>query len=111
MFFIVVNDELGSLNAFLAAIREGAIRAVRGGSGTDWLSPGARVALISFHSLEDRPVKWLFKNLAQKDRPILNVLTKKPLVPGEEEIARNPASRSSKLRVVEKIREEERHGA
>jgi len=75
------------------------------------LKVGGRLAVITFHSLEDRPVKWLFKNLAQKDRPILNVLTKKPLVPGEEEIARNPASRSSKLRVVEKIREEERHGA
>jgi 16S rRNA (cytosine1402-N4)-methyltransferase len=68
------------------------------------LKVGGRLAVITFHSLEDRPVKWLFKNLAQEDPPMLNILTKKPLTPGEEEIASNPASRSSKLRIVEKVR-------
>jgi 16S rRNA (cytosine1402-N4)-methyltransferase len=68
------------------------------------LKVGGRLAVITFHSLEDRPVKWLFKNLAQEDRPMLNILTKKPLTPSEEEIASNPASRSSKLRIVEKVR-------
>ncbi|NLZ77307.1 MAG: 16S rRNA (cytosine(1402)-N(4))-methyltransferase RsmH [Spirochaetales bacterium] len=74
------------------------------------LKVGGRLAVITFHSLEDRPVKWLFRNLAQEERPVLKILTKKPLVPSEEEVARNSASRSSKLRIVEKIREEERHG-
>ena len=68
------------------------------------LKVGGRLAVISFHSLEDRPVKWLFRNLANEDQPILKILTKKPITPSEEEIAQNSASRSSKLRIVEKIR-------
>lgn len=74
------------------------------------LKVGGRLAVISFHSLEDRPVKWLFKNIAQGDHPQIKILTKKPLTPSEEEIANNPASRSSKLRIVEKLHEEEDHG-
>lgn len=64
----------------------------------DALNPGGRLAVITFHSLEDRPVKWFFKN--NQDR--VNILTKHPIVPTEEECAANPPSRSAKLRLVEK---------
>lgn len=67
------------------------------------LKSGGRMAVISFHSLEDRQVKWLFKELGEGDNPILKILTKKPLVPTEEEKAENAASRSAKLRIVEKL--------
>jgi 16S rRNA (cytosine1402-N4)-methyltransferase len=59
-----------------------------------------RVAVISFHSLEDRIVKHTFKEFAYKG--ILKIITKKPIMAGEEELARNIASRSAKLRVAEK---------
>ncbi len=57
--------------------------------------PGGRVGIISFHSLEDRRVKQAFK-----DRDVWEAVTKKPVVAGDEEMARNPRSRSAKLRVV-----------
>lgn len=81
---IAVNDELGSLKAGLA-------------KALDALAPGGRMAVISFHSLEDRIVKVFMKEAEKegKGRP----LTKKPIEPSEEERARNPRSRSSKLRV------------
>jgi len=62
------------------------------------LAPGGRLAIISFHSLEDRLVKEAFRNDAR-----LNVLTKKPLTATPEELATNPRSRSAKLRVAERI--------
>lgn len=62
------------------------------------LSPGGRVAIISFHSLEDRLVKQKFR---QKN--ILKIITKKPLEADEEEIALNPRSRSAKIRIAERI--------
>jgi 16S rRNA (cytosine1402-N4)-methyltransferase len=81
---IAVNDELGQLDAALKAI-------------PDLLSPGGRAAIISFHSLEDRRVKWAFKTNAT-----LNVLTKKPVIATAQERAVNPRARSAKLRVVER---------
>lgn len=75
--------------------------AIRG--AVDALVPGGRVAVITFHSLEDRPVKWLFRSLAEGEEPKVKILTKHPVVPGEEEIAENSPSRSAKLRVVERI--------
>ncbi len=90
---IAVNDEL-------AALEEG-LRAAVG-----LLKPGGRVAAISFHSLEDRVVKWRFREWADDapDHPAtLRVMTRKPIVPGEEERASNPRARSAKLRVAERL--------
>ena len=81
---IAVNDELKSLEIALRRI-------------PDCLRPGARLAIISFHSLEDRRVKNAFRD----DRR-LEVLTTKPVRPTEEEIARNPRARSARLRVAAK---------
>ncbi len=66
------------------------------------LRKGGRIAVITFHSLEDRIVKWTFKNRAEKYGDI-RILTKKPIVPTDKECDENPPSRSSKLRVIEKI--------
>lgn len=82
---IAVNDELG-------ALREGLAK------GFDVLAPGGRMAVISFHSLEDRIVKEFFKQKAQEKEGI--IVTKKPIVPSEEEVKGNPKSRSSKLRII-----------
>jgi 16S rRNA (cytosine1402-N4)-methyltransferase len=82
---IAVNDELKSLEI---ALRR----------SPDVLKPGARMAVISFHSLEDRRVKEAFR-----DDPRLNNLTRKPITPHEAEIARNPRSRSAKLRLAERV--------
>jgi 16S rRNA (cytosine1402-N4)-methyltransferase len=81
---IAVNDELGALRGGLAA-------------ATERLRIGGRLAVISFHSLEDRIVKQTFR-----DDSRLRALTKKPLAPGEAEVARNPRARSAKLRVAER---------
>jgi 16S rRNA (cytosine1402-N4)-methyltransferase len=82
---IAVNDELKSLETFLD-------------KATNALVPGGRIAIISFHSLEDRIVKHGLRNL-----PLMKVLTKKPIIAQEEEIAHNPRSRSAKLRIAERI--------
>ena len=79
---IAVNDEMKSLDLALARL-------------PDCLKPGGRLAIISFHSLEDRRVKEAFR-----DNPKWQVLTKKPLRARPEEIASNPRSRSAKLRVA-----------
>jgi 16S rRNA (cytosine1402-N4)-methyltransferase len=81
---IWVNDELGNLKKVLGELRE-------------ILRPGGRVAVISFHSLEDRAVKEAFRRGVKEGW--LTLLTKKPVFPEEEEIKRNPRSRSAKLRV------------
>lgn len=80
---IAVNDELGALRSGLV-------------SGASLLSPGGRMAAISFHSLEDRMVKQTFRGLVHAGGYV--ALTKRPLVPGPEEIGRNPRARSAKLR-------------
>lgn len=84
---IAVNDELGAL--------EEALR-----KAVALLKTGARIAVISFHSLEDRIVKNYFRSCAKEG--ILKVVTKKPERPSEAEAARNPRSRSARLRVAEK---------
>jgi 16S rRNA (cytosine1402-N4)-methyltransferase len=66
------------------------------------LKPGGRLAVISFHSLEDRIVKQTFRALSQGDDARVAVLTKKPQVPTEEECRINPRARSAKLRVAER---------
>jgi len=84
--------------------------------GADFLKPGGRAAVITFHSLEDRIVKRTFQRMAQgcicpKDlpvcvcgrRPRVKILTGKPVLPGEEELTDNPRARSAKLRVAEKL--------
>ena len=89
-FRIAVNQELDCLEP---ALRDAA----------DVLSPGGRLCVISFHSLEDRIVKHTFRALSGKDDPSLMVLTKKPQVPAREESDRNPRSRSAKLRAAERV--------
>jgi 16S rRNA (cytosine1402-N4)-methyltransferase len=69
-------------------------------SGFNRLAQGGRMAIITFHSLEDRIVKRAF--VALKEKGYANIITKKPIIPGEKEIKENPRSRSSKLRVIEK---------
>ena len=85
---IKVNGELEKLESFLSTFR-------------DRLVIGGRVAIISFHSLEDRLVKHSFKDLAKEG--VLSILTKKPVVATNEEMAENRRSRSAKLRVAERI--------
>jgi 16S rRNA (cytosine1402-N4)-methyltransferase len=93
---IAVNDEIGRLESLLESIdRAGA--QVQAGAAT-WLSPGARVGIIAFHSLEDRPVKQGFGSMAEKGR--VTLLNKKPIRASDEEVAKNPRSRSAKFRAV-----------
>ncbi len=67
------------------------------------LAPGGRLAIISFHSLEDRIVKQEYKKIADKYPFMCRILTKKPIIPTDQEIAENKRSRSAKLRIIEKI--------
>lgn len=85
---IWVNGELDRLDLFLTA-------------ATRRLRTGARLAVITFHSLEDRIVKHTFRAL-ERGEAALRVLTRRPLVPAEDEVARNPRARSAKLRVIER---------
>lgn len=100
---IAVNDELGSLREGLSDILQ-------------LLKPGGRVAVITFHSLEDRIVKQAFVKEAKGcvcpprmpvcacgRKPLLKILTPRPVMAGEEEVRTNPASRSAKLRAAEKL--------
>jgi 16S rRNA (cytosine1402-N4)-methyltransferase len=84
---ICVNNELGEIESLLK-------------SAPSLLKPGGRLVLISFHSLEDRLVKDAFRDGGRDG--IYEVLTKKPVVPVEQEQLRNPRSRSAKLRAAEK---------
>ena len=85
---IAVNDELGALDAVLPM-------------AASLLAPGGRLAVISFHSLEDRRVKQFFRAGGSPEAP-LTELTRKPAVPSPEEAERNPRARSAKLRVAER---------
>lgn len=105
---IEVNDELGALQEMLQQIPAS-------------LKPGGRVAIITFHSLEDRIVKNFFKKGSfqeevdsgdpfRRDSPLppLKIITKKPIVPSDQEQMRNPRSRSAKLRVA--VLQQVQHG-
>ena len=100
---IAVNDELGAVERMLA-------------SAIDCLNPGGRLAVITFHSLEDRIVKTAFQEAARgctcpKDFPVcvcgkkpkVKLITRHPIVADEAELAENPRARSAKLRVAEKL--------
>jgi 16S rRNA (cytosine1402-N4)-methyltransferase len=85
---IAVNREL--------EILESAIK-----KAVEALNPGARISVISFHSLEDRVIKHTFRALGADG--IIDIITPKPLTPGSAELEANPSSRSSKFRVAERI--------
>lgn len=98
------------VNSELDALRSGLEAAIR------WLNPGGTIAVISYHSLEDRIVKEMFASFADRctcppdlpvcvcgNKPILEVLTRKPVLPQADEIERNPRARSAKLRVARKL--------
>lgn len=100
---IAVNNELEILESAVC-------------DAVDCLASGGRIAVITFHSLEDRIVKNIFRKLENpcvcpsdfpicicNQKPKLKILTKKPLVPEEKEIIKNPRARSAKLRVAEKL--------
>jgi 16S rRNA (cytosine1402-N4)-methyltransferase len=86
---IWVNRELDGLDAFLE-------------SAVQRLAAGGRLAVIAFHSLEDRIVKHTFRALAHAETAI-RILTKRPIEAGEDEVARNPRARSAKLRAIERL--------
>jgi 16S rRNA (cytosine1402-N4)-methyltransferase len=85
---IAVNDELGALEEALPM-------------ATGLLAPGGRLAVIAFHSLEDRRVKQYFRAGGGAGTPLAE-LTRKPIIPSAEESARNPRARSAKLRIAER---------
>ncbi len=98
---IEVNDELGALKEMLQQI-------------PSLLKPGGRVAIITFHSLEDRLVKNFFRRGSfdePEENPFINtetinelmIVNRKPILPSENELKQNPRSRSAKLRVAEKV--------
>jgi len=89
---IWVNGELDGLDSFI-------------GSAASRLQAGGRLAVIAFHSLEDRVVKHTLRSLSQGDGATLRVLTKHPIVAGQAEAAANPRARSAKLRGAERIAE------
>jgi 16S rRNA (cytosine1402-N4)-methyltransferase len=86
---IWVNRELEGLDTFLMA-------------AVERLLAGARLAVISFHSLEDRIVKHLFRAL-ERGEAALRIVTKRPLVPSDAEVDANPRARSAKLRAIERL--------
>ncbi len=87
---MAVNDEIGAIETSLR-------------DALQLLAPGGRIVTITFHSLEDRVVKRIFREAAQQKK--INLLTKKPLEPSDEEIKKNPAARSAKIRAIEKREE------
>ena len=100
---IEVNNELGILENVIKDM-------------TELLAPGGRICVITFHSLEDRIIKNVFKDLEDpctcpRDFPIcvcgkkpqVRIITRKPIAPGEKELSVNQRARSAKLRAVEKI--------
>ena len=87
---IWVNRELEELDAWLLAV-------------CSRLKAGARFAVLTFHSLEDRIVKHTFRRFGRDDALAIKVLTKRPVRPSPDEVKRNPRSRSAKLRVAERV--------
>lgn len=100
---IAINNELGVLELAVS-------------DAATFLKPGGRIAVISFHSLEDRIVKQQFQKLSKActcppgfpvckcgGERVVKIITKKPIVPSEAEIAENPRARSAKLRVAERV--------
>ena len=91
---ISVNDELANLEGFI-------------GASARCLASGGRMVIISFHSLEDRIVKYAFRGLSAKGDdgrdPLFTILTKKPVMADEGEVAQNPRARSAKLRAIQRI--------
>ena len=87
---IWVNRELEELDAWLLAV-------------CSRLKAGARFAVLTFHSLEDRIVKHTFRRFGRDDALAIKVLTKRPVRPSPDEVKRNPRSRSAKLRVTERV--------
>ena len=100
---IAVNDELGAVETVMR-------------DAIDCLNPGGRLAIITFHSLEDRIVKNGMQDAAKGctcpsnfpvcvcgKKPRVKLITRKPITSGEEELEQNPRARSAKLRVCEKI--------
>lgn len=100
---IAVNDELGAVSRMME-------------DAVPRLKPGGRLAVITFHSLEDRIVKSAMQQAAKgctcpKEFPVcvcgkkpqIRILTRKPIIPGEKELAENPRARSAKLRAAEKL--------
>ena len=98
------------VNRELEVLEEGLRAAVR------WLAPGGRIAVISYHSLEDAIVRDVFSELAKGcicppdlpvcrcgREPVLRIVTRRPIVPTDEEIAQNPRARSARLRVAERV--------
>jgi 16S rRNA (cytosine1402-N4)-methyltransferase len=88
---IAVNSELDALEEFLS-------------HATEYLGMGGKIVIISFHSLEDRAVKWSFRKF--QNEGIGKILTKKPLLPSETEMSANPRARSAKMRVFQKTNAE-----
>lgn len=102
---IAVNDELGSVRSLVESVgRAAATLALPGGGGATWLAPGARVAVISFHSLEDRIVKQGFTELCQRSlaTPAAGASRRRPdaVEATTQEIDLNPRARSAKLRAI-----------
>jgi 16S rRNA (cytosine1402-N4)-methyltransferase len=91
-----VNGELDGLDACIA-------RAVERLQPASTSKVGGRLAVIAFHSLEDRIVKHTFRALGHGDQRTVRLLTKRPVVAGDEEVAANPRARSAKLRAVERL--------
>ncbi|MBU4482059.1 16S rRNA (cytosine(1402)-N(4))-methyltransferase RsmH [Candidatus Parcubacteria bacterium] len=87
---IAVNNELDNLAQVLP-------------QAVDILATGGHLVVISFHSSEDRIVKNYFKEIGKGENKIVEILTKKPIVPSFDEIRENPRSRSAKMRVVKKL--------
>ena len=87
---IWVNREVEALDEWLLAVCRR-------------LKAGARFAVLTFHSLEDRVVKHTFRHLERDSDIKIRILTKKPLRPSEQEVSQNPRARSAKLRVAERL--------
>jgi 16S rRNA (cytosine1402-N4)-methyltransferase len=91
-----------AVNKELEAIETGVKKAL------SFLAHGGRIGVLSFHSLEDRIVKNIFRTASRRKKevgpiPLLHLLTKKPLVPAYAEVKRNPRARSAKMRFAEKL--------